>query len=361
MASFVTRREFLRAVVSASAGGLAAARAARAAAPRAGANIVATSFAGVWVDGLKAGVIPCYKAKTGGDVELVVGTPSDFVQKVMATQVRPAIDVMTGTDADVFQNVQLGIIEKLNAAKVPNLEGILPIFRDQYEGYAFGFDGGRDGVTYNANKIKSPPNSWVEFTERVAKGEFGRAVTYPHLTATDGLATTWLINRELGGSLANPSPVIKRLREMKPYVVKFWTSNAEPGTALTSGEVDIAAWTDGRTFGVQAAGQKHIQFTLPAPGSPMLNICFMKVKNGSEHGWEYLNCAADAKNQVRWNHYFPGYYMTHRDNNYEPASREKQDPTSLDKTFRNWIQVPWKELARVRSQWMEAWTKEVGA
>ena len=357
MATETTRRAFLRSVAAASAGSLAAARFAQAAGP----SIVAGSFAGVWVDGLKAGVIPCYKRKTGGDVELVVGTPTDFVQKVMATRDRPAIDAMIGTDADVFQNAQLGIIEKLQPAKVPNAAGILPIFREPYEGWAFGFDGGRDGVTYNANKVKNPPKSWIEFTERVAKGEFGRAVLYPHLTATDGLAITWLINRELGGSLNDPSPVIKRLREMKPYITKFWTSNAEPGTALTSGEVDIAAWTDGRTFGVQAAGNKHIQFARPAPGSPMLTICFMKVKNGSDGGWEYLNCASDAKNQALWNQFFPGYYMTHQNNDYPPASREKQDPTSLDRSFKNWIQVPWKELSRLRPQWMEAWTREIGA
>jgi spermidine/putrescine-binding protein len=354
-----TRREFLRVLTAGSAGALLTARALpTAAAPT---NIVAGSFAGVWQDGLKASVIPCYKAKNRGDVALVFGTPSDFAQKIMATRDRPTMDVVIGTDADVFQNAQLGIIEKLQPAKLPNLPGILPIFREPYEGWAFGFDGGRDGITLNTNKVKQPPRHWLEFTERVAKGEFGRAVLYPHLTATDGLAITWLINRELGGTLDNPAPAIKRLREMKPYITKFYTSNAEPGTALTSGEVDVAAWTDGRTFGVQAAGQKHIQFFLPAPGSPMLNICFMKVKNGAESGWEYLNCAAEAKNQALWNQFFPGYYMTHKDIEYPPASREKQDPTSLDKTFRNWILTPWKELARVRSTWMEAWTKEIGA
>src|SRR5439155_6115661 len=100
MATETTRRAFLRTVAAVSAGSLAAARFAQAA----GTNIVAGSFAGVWVDGLKAGVISCYKRKTGGDVELVVGTPTDFVQKVMATRDRPAIDAMIGTDADVFQN-----------------------------------------------------------------------------------------------------------------------------------------------------------------------------------------------------------------------------------------------------------------
>src|SRR5256885_15322424 len=119
---------------------------------------------------------------------------------------------------------------------------------------------------------------------------------------------------------------------MKPYITKFGTSNAEPGTALTSGEVDIAAWTDGRTFGVQAAGNKHIQFALPAPGSPMLTICFMKVKNGSDGGWEYLNCASDAKNQALWNQFFPGYYMTHQNNDYqrsEEHTSELQSPCNL--------------------------------
>jgi len=353
-----TRREVLRVFAAGWASSLLLARSRPAAAAT---NIVASSFPGVWQDGLKAGVIPCYKAKDGGDVALVFGTPSDFVQKIMATRDRPAIDVLIGTDADVFQNAQLGIIEKMDPAKVPNLAGLLPIFKDPYEGWAFGFDGGRDGITINTNKIKEPPKSWIEFTEQVAKGRYGRAVMYPHLTATDGLAITWLLNRELGGSLENPEPAIKRIREMKSYITKFYTSNAEPGTALTSGEVDIAAWTDGRTYGVQAAGHKNIQFVLPAPGSPMLTICFMKVKNGSGSGWHYLNCACDPKNQAAWNQFFPGYYMSHQDIEYPPASRAMQDPASLDKSFRNWILMPWKDLARVRPMWMEAWTKEIGA
>jgi putative spermidine/putrescine transport system substrate-binding protein len=352
-----SRRKLLQALLVSSASSLLTARWV-VAAPT---NIVASSFPGVWQDGLKAGVIPCYKAKNGGDVALVFGTPSDFAQKIIATRERPAIDVVIGTDADVFQNAQLGIIEKMDATKVPNLAGLLPIFKDPYEGWAFGYDGGRDGIAINTNKVKQPPKSWIEFTEQVAKGRYGRAVMYPHLTATDGFAITWLINRELGGNLNNPEPAIKRLREMKPYITKFYTSNAEPGTALISGEVDLAAWTDGRTFGLQAGGHKQIEFFLPSPGSPMLTICFMKVKNGAESGWEYLNCAADAKNQTAWNQFFPGYYMSHKDIEYPPASREKQDPTSLDKSFRNWILLPWKDMTRVRPTWMEAWTKEIGA
>lgn len=324
-------------------------------------DIVAAAFPGVWQDGLKAGPIACYKAKNGGDVSLVFGTPSDFVQKIMATRGKPAIDVVIGTDADVFQNQQLGIIEKLDPAKMPNLAGLLPIFTDIYEGWGFGYDGGRDGVTLNTNKVKQAPKSWIEFTERVAKGEFGRAVMYPHLTASDGFAVTWLINRELGGTLDNPAPVMKRLKEMKPYVTKFYTSNAEPGTALTSGEIDVAAWTDGRTYGVQAAGHNHIQFFLPTPGSPLLNICFMKVKNGAESGWEYLNCACEPRSQAAWNKFFPGYYMSHKDVDYVPESRAKQDPTSLDKSFKNWIIPPWKDMARVRPMWLEMWTREIGA
>jgi putative spermidine/putrescine transport system substrate-binding protein len=354
-----TRRELLRNLAIGSAGALFLPRLTPAmAAP---ANIVAASFSGVWQEGLEAGPIVCYKEKNGGNVELVFGTPSDFAQKVMATRGQPAIDVVIGTDADVFQNAQLGIIEQLDPAKMPNLAGILPIFKDPYEGWAFGYDGGRDGVTFNSDKVKEPPKTWIEFTERVAKGDFGRAVMYPHLTATDGLAITWLLNRELGGSLDNPEPAIKRISEMKSNITKFYTSNAEPGTALTSGEIDIAAWTDGRTYGVQAAGYNNIQFVLPAPGSPLLTICFMKVKDGAESGWEYLNCAADPKSQAAWNKFFPGYYMTHKDVEYVPESREKQDPTSLDKSFASWVLTPWKELARVRPMWLDVWTREIGA
>jgi putative spermidine/putrescine transport system substrate-binding protein len=338
-----------------------AAPAAPAPAAGTGPRLVAATFAGVWVDGLQAGVVPCYRSKTGGDVELVVGTPTDFQQKVMATKDKPAFDVIIGTDAEVYQNAELGIIEKLDPAKIPNLQEILPIFRDPYEGWAFGFDGGRDGISYNSDKIKSVPSTWIEFTERVARGEFGRAVMYPHLTNTDGLIVSWLINRELGGTLEDFTPFIRRMKEMKPYIPKFYTSNADPGTALTRGEVDIAIWTDGRTHGVAASGSKNIMFKLPDPGSPMLSICMMKVKNGQDAAWEYLNCAANSRNQALWNQFFPGYYATHKDVEYPPDSRALQDPTSLDKSFKNWIIPPWKDLARVKPAWLEIWTREIGA
>ena len=67
---------------------------------------MAASFAGVWQDGLKAGVIPCYKTRTGGNVELVVRTPSDFAQKVMATRDRPAIDALIGPAAEAAPGVE---------------------------------------------------------------------------------------------------------------------------------------------------------------------------------------------------------------------------------------------------------------
>src|SRR2546425_11910337 len=95
MATETTRRAFLRTVAAASAGSLAAARFAQAAGP----NIVAGSFAGVWGDGLKAGVISCYKRKNGGGVELVVGTPTRFLQKGMGPRGRPANDAESCTHA----------------------------------------------------------------------------------------------------------------------------------------------------------------------------------------------------------------------------------------------------------------------
>jgi putative spermidine/putrescine transport system substrate-binding protein len=357
MSNSFNRRKFLNAVLASSTIPIISNASKSYASPT---NIVATAFAGNWEKGLRDGVVSCYESKNGGKVSFVSGSPSDFTQKIMATRGKPVIDVAIGTDIDVFVNSKLGIIDKLIPSKIPNLSKLLPIFTEPFEGLAFGFDGGRDGIAVNTNKIKNPPKGWLEFTEQVAKGTYGRAVMFPHPTNTDGLAVLWLLNRELGGSINNPDPVMKRIRQMKPYITKFFTSNAEPGTALISGEIDIAQWTDGRTNGVQAS-HENIKFFSLLPGSPFVNICMMKVRNGSESAWEYLNCAADAKNQAAWNKYFPGYYVTSKDIIYPPESKLLQDPSSLDQSFKNWIQVPWKEMANVRANWLEAWNKEIGA
>ena len=91
---------------------------------------------------------------------------------------------------------------------------------------------------------------------------------YPHLTATDGLAVTWLLNRELGGNLQDPSPAIKRIREMKPYVTKFYTSNAEPGTALTSGEIELPPGPTAGPMVSKPRGTTTSSFSYQDQGAP---------------------------------------------------------------------------------------------
>jgi putative spermidine/putrescine transport system substrate-binding protein len=327
----------------------------------AGAKLVVPSFAGQGVDGIQAGVIPCYKAKTGGDVEIMVaGSSTELVQKVMATRDKPALDVLIGTDLDMMNMADLGIVEKLDPAKMPNLANILPFFKDPYDGYSFAFDGGGFGLAYNAERVKNPPSSWVEFTERVIKGEFGKAVMFPHITSGTAQPVGWLLNRELGGSVTDPTPYVKRIKEMRPKLLKLYISPNDPDTSLTRGEVDMSIISDGRAFFMQDQGAKNIQYKVLAPASPALSVGFVKVKNSSPAAWEYLNCAADAKNQVAWNKFFPGYYMSHKDIDYPPGSRERQDPSSLDRSFKNFVFPPWRELAKAWPQWVEMWTKEVG-
>src|SRR5699024_4806137 len=106
--------------------------------------------------------------------------------------------------------------------------------------------------------------------------------------------------------------------------------NSDPGTALANGEIDIACWTDGRTNELREAGNKNIQFELPDPDSPSLSICMMKVKNGADSAWKYLDCAAMPENQAAWNKYFPGYYMTVENPPYGDHSKKLQDPTALN-------------------------------
>ena len=119
------------------------------------------------------------------------------------------------------------------------------------------------GFFYNKEKIKDPPKTWIEFFDRAGKGEFGKSVSLPDIPYGWTPAFLWTYAKVLGGDINKMDPAFDMLKKVRPHVVKFWANAGEIERMISSREVDIGVFWDGRIYSMMdAAVQEHTDIDL---------------------------------------------------------------------------------------------------
>lgn len=114
------------------------------------------------------------------------------------------MDVVTPSAYYVPLNVKGGVLQPLDSSRIPNLQGVMPIFRDVSDlviggkRYAVPFAWGSCPLMYNAKEVTDPPTSWGALFEDRYKGRVAvtadlTGVTIPFASLATGTKTPWLL------------------------------------------------------------------------------------------------------------------------------------------------------------------------
>ncbi len=326
-----------------------------------GVPITSVSYGGVWEKAVKENFAAYYKRQTGADVTILVGTPSEWMAKVRATQPKPAIDVLLSTATFTYQAIDQGLVVPLDESQVPNLKDVPALFKDRFRGYAASFDGGSYALAYNKDKIKDPPDNWKNLVNAVAAGKLGNRIMWPHITQGGSGAEVFnLVNEAFGGDFDNIQPGLDAMKRAKVYIAKFYADVPSPGEALLSGEAELAIWADGRLWALVVGGAKQLWFKYLKPKSPMTTVDVMMVKNAPESAWVYVNGMFDPDAQTGFIKYFPGYIITNKKARYDKTAEEFLEPSAKDFSFTNFSLTP-EKIGLLLPKWAEQWNKQIGA
>jgi spermidine/putrescine transport system substrate-binding protein len=191
-----------------------------------------------------------FKELTGADVEVsVFGSNEEFLAKLQAGGT--GWDVFVPTNYTVSTHAQLGLIEPLDLAKVPNYDINAQDQRLIAEGtvkgtvYGAAKDWGTTGYAVNTAKIKENPTTWKEFWD-LARGSYsGRATVHDYQLTTIGNALKYYgysFNSNDEKELADAE---KLLLDAKPHLFAI-TSDYQP--AFRNGDAWLGiCWTgDGK-------------------------------------------------------------------------------------------------------------------
>jgi putative spermidine/putrescine transport system substrate-binding protein len=316
--------------------------------------LIVNSYGGIYEKAVRENFVKCFEDKTNIPAEVIVGIPSAVLAKIRASQPKPDVDVFIATQSTTIEAINQGLVEKIDPAKVPNLKDLPKVNIEQWEGYGISFSYGVEGIMYNKEKIKNPPQSWAEFVDRTIKGDFGKKVTLPGIGSPEGLSISiWTIAHVFGGSAEKPDIAFEKLKAMKQNIPKFYSDLSEVVNMMSTGEIDIAVYVDGRTWAFHDKGNPWVGWIVPKPGGVFLSSQCMKVKNSSPDAWEFINCLLDPVAQAGFVKMIK-YPMTNPKVKYAPEMVSRMTPQ------KDLIYPPQRDIMKRASIWVERWNKEIG-
>lgn len=221
------------------------------------------AYGGAFTDAAAKYAAAPFTARTGIKIEWVNGNPSDHLAKLIAARGRPApYDVVYLDDDIESEAIAAGVLGKSGPADIANLKHLYAQAVNK-DGYGPALNFYSTGIAYNAEKFKAAgiaePTSWADLWNPKLAGH----VAVPTLDNTMGHAFLVAAEYLAGGNEATPEKGIDKIAQIKAQSYPVSSPVLDP--LLTSGDVWIAPWLNGRTWGLIGRGVP-LRYVLPKEG-----------------------------------------------------------------------------------------------
>jgi putative spermidine/putrescine transport system substrate-binding protein len=269
--------------------------------PFAGKTLRVAMWGGDWNAKREAIVGKRFKEETGATIEYVFGVDGDHVSKLLAARGQtPPFDAVEATMMGFNRMSQLGLLEAISVADVPNLNQVdkAVVFPDRVA-----FDVVEVGIAYSPKKYQELglpiPTSWNDLyaprlAGKVSVGVLGQGFVQNMLVA---------LAEQNGGGIDNIEPGMKKLAQLK--VESYFQSTADLTTKLTQGEVWAAGpWHSSIIARLQDQGLDIAFAPVPTHGKTTYGAdTFVGIAKGTEQkqlAAKYLDISLDPKVQLEW-------------------------------------------------------------
>jgi putative spermidine/putrescine transport system substrate-binding protein len=314
-------------------------------------DLVVASWGDPMYAGWRKSLIPKFEEKFNAKVIWTEGFSSQTLGKLKAQEKKPEIDVALFDDGPFYQAVTLGLCQKVDYSKIPNVKDLFPSARVEGEmGVNFGIVG--VGLWYNTEVFErkgwAAPTSWLD----VFDPKFKKRISGHTIANGNGVATLLAINDILGGTLpTDMEPGFKKLKEYAEIVVTFDQFGETP-TLIQQGTTVMGIWSNDRIWNLSRIGGIPIQLVYPKEGF---------------YGWREAACIPKGRpaESVELAHIFLDMLLSKEEqentakyNGFIPLHPDVKG-YGTEEEVRNVKWIPWATVNPYRAQWTERWAKEV--
>ena len=317
-------------------------------------KMIFSGYGGLWEKAMKQYVIRPFEKKY--DVRVILDTTGNSaakLAKLRATKGTYTWDAGILVEVDASAGGKDGLLERVDAKKIPNMKDLWPIAQTLTGGYGpvVAFD--NLGLLYNKNKVKPTPDSWRVLWDPQYKGK----VAISHPAEYKGLYILLISARLNGGDQYHIEKGFEMIRKLVPNVGSWVTSSAHYVPYLEREEVWLAPYWNGRGQTLVDKGLP-VGLIVPKEGTIPISNCFVVPKNAQnkEMAYKFINFYLDVAQQTAWAihmHYGPTNMKVKL--SPEMADRCVYGKEEVD----NLMILDMANVSKERARWVEMWNKEI--
>jgi putative spermidine/putrescine transport system substrate-binding protein len=314
---------------------------------------VFATFTGSWEEAHRAVLVPAFrKATQNAEITLDPMLSVDQIAKVSAARNNPPLDVMLHDPGPALTAIGQGLVENYPVSQSKYFKDLIPEAQEE-TGPAIFFQ--TVGLTYNPEKIKTPPTSWRDLWKPEYKGRVG----ITNLNSTLGTGFIVEIAKMFGGSESNVEPGFKALNDLKPNLAAVAANPGALATLFQQGQVDISPGNFNAIQILKARGVP-VEFVSPKEGAIAFKTTIHVVKNSPNRqlAIDLIEAAMSPEVQTRL---MQGPYLIVPTNTKvkmegEIASILAKDHADMKRKF---VFQDWKKINEHRAQWIERFNREI--
>jgi len=248
----------------------------------AGAPLVVSVWGGNWKDTIERVVAKPYTAQTGIPVEFEVGGTLDRLAKARVAKGAPLVDVTFTTSHVARLYASDGLLEKLDLAKLPASKDLAKeAFRSEHAvgGWAYVYT-----IAYRADQVKTPITKWADLWRPDLKGK----IAMPDFDPSHIITISALLE---GGNEKTWEKGQERLRQLKPSIAAFFSTDARSQDLMKTGEAPVEVMLSINAFHLREQGMP-ITIVEPTDKPGILGIDVATVMAGSQktrNAYEFVN------------------------------------------------------------------------
>lgn len=218
--------------------------------------------------------------------------------QMQANRATPKDDVAAFTDLTLSLVGKAGLLEPLDAKRVPNLADVDPVVRVAQDiGVPFTY--GCFGILYNSKFVKKPMASWGDLLRADVRGH----VSAPNVTYTGAFNALNGLASLKGGDLRNPEEGMKMIREIRVSGPGLWDQESVAVGWLKTGEIWATPYFSGNALALMRDPDlADLRFVVPAEGAYYVPLTLAKVKNGPDPDGadRFINHTLSVAAQEAW-------------------------------------------------------------
>lgn len=226
---------------------------------------------------LQKNVYDPFMEQTGCELIVEGGKNAERVTKIKENP--SAYDIVIIGDSFITDLINEGLIAEIDSSKLTNLDALYDCakapFGEQY-GPAYTFN--RLGIVYDQAFCPIELTSWADLWNP----ELANSIAIPDITATSGPLFYYATANAFGLTPGEDDDAIfEKLAELKPNIVKTYTSANDTITMLNQGEVSVAVLLDYSYTTARQASEDYI---------------WVDPSEGSYSGFNAINILKDCEN-----------------------------------------------------------------